>query len=48
MSEYQQPQFEEEYIEEEGIAASYENGVLAVSLPKKKPIEPETRKFTVQ
>lgn len=35
-------------IEEEGIAASYENGVLAVSLPKKKPIEPETRKFTVQ
>ncbi len=35
-------------IEAEGITVSYENGVLTVALPKKKPIEPETRRFSVQ
>ena len=35
-------------IEADGIAVSYENGVLSVTLPKKKPIEPETRRFNVQ
>ena len=35
-------------IEEDGIAVSYENGVLSVTLPKKKPIEPETRRFSIQ
>jgi len=35
-------------IEAEGITVSYENGVLTVALPKKKPVEPETRRFSVQ
>lgn len=35
-------------VEADGIAVSYENGVLSVILPKKKPIEPETRRFSIQ
>ena len=35
-------------IDAEGIRVLYENGVLSVTLPKKKPIEPETRRFNVQ
>ena len=35
-------------IEAEGITVAYENGILTVSLPKKKPVEPETRRFSVQ
>lgn len=35
-------------IEEEAIEVAYENGVLTVTLPKKQPIEPETRKFTIR
>lgn len=34
-------------IEAEGITVSYENGVLSVTLPKKKPVEPETRRFSI-
>ncbi len=35
-------------IEKNGITASYENGVLTVTLPKIKPIEPEKLTFSVQ
>lgn len=35
-------------IDESGIEAAYENGVLTVTLPKIKPIEPETHRFTVK
>lgn len=34
-------------IDESGITASYENGILSVTLPKLQPAEPEERKFTV-
>lgn len=35
-------------IDERGITAAYQNGVLAVTLPKAKPVEPETVKITIQ
>ena len=35
-------------IEESAITAAYENGVLAVTLPKAKPVEPETHKILIQ
>ena len=35
-------------IDEGGIEAAYENGILTVTLPKIKPIEPETHRFTVK
>ena len=35
-------------IEESGISAAYENGVLALTLPKMKPVEPEVRRITIQ
>ncbi len=35
-------------IDESGITAAYENGVLALTLPKAKPVEPETHKIAIQ
>ena len=35
-------------IDETGITAAYENGVLALTLPKAKPVEPETRRIAIQ
>lgn len=35
-------------IDEAGITAAYENGVLALTLPKAKPVEPETHKIAIQ
>lgn len=35
-------------IDENAITASYDNGVLALTLPKEKPVEPETRKIVIQ
>ena len=35
-------------IETSGITAAYENGVLAVSLPKAKPVEPETTRIQIR
>lgn len=35
-------------INESGITAAYENGVLALTLPKAKPVEPETHKIAIQ
>lgn len=35
-------------IDETGITAAYENGILALTLPKAKPVEPETRKIAIQ
>ena len=35
-------------IEVSGITAAYENGVLAVSLPKAKPVEPETTRIQIR
>jgi len=35
-------------IDEQAITASYTNGVLAVTLPKAKPVEPDTRKIAIQ
>ncbi len=35
-------------IEEGSITAAYQNGVLAVTLPKAKPVEPETHRIAIQ
>lgn len=35
-------------IETGGISAAYENGVLAISLPKAKPVEPETTRIQIR
>ena len=35
-------------IETSGITAAYENGVLAISLPKAKPVEPETTRIQIR
>ena len=35
-------------IETTGITAAYENGVLAISLPKAKPVEPETTRIQIR
>ena len=35
-------------IDENGITAAYENGVLVLTLPKAKPVEPEARRIAIQ
>ena len=35
-------------IDENGITAAYESGVLALTLPKAKPAEPEVRRISIQ
>jgi HSP20 family protein len=35
-------------IDEEGITAKYDNGVLTLNLPKKATKAPETRKLTIE
>ena len=35
-------------IDEGGITAAYENGVLTLNLPKVKPAEPETHRIAIQ
>lgn len=35
-------------IEERNITASYENGILSLTLPKAKPVEPETHRIAIQ
>ncbi len=35
-------------IDEAAITAAYQNGVLALTLPKAKPVEPETHKIVIQ
>ena len=35
-------------IEEKSITAAYENGVLALTLPKANPVEPETHRIAIQ
>lgn len=43
-----QRSFDVSGIDETAITAAYENGVLALTLPKAKPVEPETRKIEIQ
>ena len=35
-------------IDESGITAAYQNGVLTLTLPKARPVEPETHKIAIQ
>ena len=35
-------------IQEEGISAAYENGVLTLILPKQGEVIPQSRKITIQ
>ncbi len=35
-------------IETSGITAAYESGVLSVTLPKARPVEPETHRIAIQ
>lgn len=35
-------------IETSGITAAYESGILAVTLPKARPAEPETQRIAIQ
>lgn len=35
-------------IDEAGITAAYESGILALTLPKAKPAEPEVRRISIQ
>jgi HSP20 family protein len=39
--------FRVENVTAEDISASYENGVLTVTIPKKQPVEPETKKIAI-
>ena len=39
--------FRVENVTAEDISASYENGVLTVTIPKKQPAEPETKKIAI-
>ena len=39
--------FDASGIDEEGISAAYENGILKLTLPKIPPIIPETRQITI-
>lgn len=39
--------FRVENVTAEDISASYENGVLTVTIPKKQPVEPESRKISI-
>lgn len=34
-------------IDETGISAAYNNGILELTLPKQVPVEPETRQITI-
>lgn len=34
-------------IDESGISAAYENGVLRLNLPKVKPVEPEVKRISI-
>ena len=35
-------------IDEAGITAAYQNGVLTLTLPKARPVEPETHRLAIQ
>ena len=35
-------------IDQSGISAAYQNGVLTLSLPKERPVEPESYKIAIQ
>lgn len=35
-------------IDQAGISAAYQNGVLTLSLPKETPVEPESHKIAIQ
>lgn len=35
-------------IDQSGISAAYQNGVLTLGLPKETPVEPESRKIAIQ
>ena len=35
-------------IDESGITAAYQNGVLTLTLPKARPVEPETHSIAIQ
>ncbi|BDF68364.1 18 kDa heat shock protein [Oscillospiraceae bacterium] len=35
-------------IDESGITAAYQNGVLTLTLPKARPVEPETHRIAIQ
>lgn len=35
-------------IDESGITAAYDSGVLSLTLPKAKPVEPETHRIAIQ
>ena len=35
-------------IDETGISAAYNNGILELTLPKQVPVEPETRQISIQ
>ena len=39
--------FRVENVSAEDISAAYENGVLTVTIPKKQPVEPETKKIAI-
>ena len=39
--------FRVENVTAEDISAAYENGVLTVTIPKKQPVEPETKKIAI-
>lgn len=43
-----QRSFNLENIQEDGISASYSNGVLELTLPKKEEILPQSRKIAIQ
>lgn len=40
--------FQLDGIDEEGISATFENGVLELTLPKAVPAQPETRRIAIQ
>ncbi|MCR5771870.1 MAG: Hsp20/alpha crystallin family protein [Butyrivibrio sp.] len=39
--------FRVENVTADDISAAYENGVLTVTIPKKQPVEPETKKIAI-
>ena len=39
--------FRVENVTAEDISAAYENGVLTVTIPKKQPVEPETKRIAI-
>ena len=40
--------FEISGVDTDAITAKYEDGVLTLTLPKKAPVEPETKKLTIE